>query len=99
MKKINSKLLAKITELKKENAEVKAENVKLKHVLEEHEARFTSLEQKDEEKATLIAKLDDDIKEVNSLQLVLVLSRTLTYVFNLFAQKLRRWKKKRRMLS
>ena len=55
--------LAKITELKK-NAEVKAENVKLKHALEEHEARFMSLEQRDEEKATLIAKLDDDIKEI-----------------------------------
>src|SRR5215212_411340 len=64
LREINSKLLAEITELKKENAEVKAENVKLKHALEEHEARFTSLEQRDEEKATLIAKLDDDIKEI-----------------------------------
>ncbi len=44
LKEINSKLLAKITELKKENAEVKTENMKLKHALEEHEARFTSLE-------------------------------------------------------
>ena len=64
LREINSKLLVEITELKKENAEVKAENVKLKHALEEHEARFTSLEQRDEEKATLIAKLDDDIKEI-----------------------------------
>ena len=64
LREINSKLLAEITELKKENAEVKAENVKLKHALEKHEARFTSLEQRDEEKATLIAKLDDDIKEI-----------------------------------
>ena len=65
LREINSKLLAEITELKKENAEVnKAENVKLKHALEEHEARFTNLEQRDEEKATLIAKLDDDIKEI-----------------------------------
>ena len=44
LREINSKLLAEITELKKENAEVKAENVKLKHALEEHEARFMSLE-------------------------------------------------------
>src|SRR6266542_226817 len=64
LREINSKLLTEITELKKENAEVKAENVKLKHALEEHEARFMSLEQRDEEKATLIAKLDDDIKEI-----------------------------------
>ncbi|GBB87101.1 hypothetical protein RclHR1_13560006 [Rhizophagus clarus] len=64
LREINSKLLAEITELKKKNAEVKAENVKLKHALEKHEARFTSLEQRDEEKATLIAKLDDNIKEI-----------------------------------
>ena len=64
LREINSKLLAEITELKKENAEVKAENVKLKHALEEHEARFTNLEQRDEEKTTLIAKLDDDIKKI-----------------------------------
>src|SRR5947199_9371420 len=61
LREINSKLLAEITELKKENAEVKAENVKLKHALEEHEARFTNLEQKDKEKTTLIAKLDEEI--------------------------------------
>ncbi|PKY60072.1 hypothetical protein RhiirA4_517176 [Rhizophagus irregularis] len=36
LREINLKFLAKITELKKENAEVKAENVKLKHALEEH---------------------------------------------------------------
>jgi hypothetical protein len=47
LREINSKLLAEVTELRKENAEVKAENVKLKHALEEHEARFTNLEQKD----------------------------------------------------
>ncbi len=44
LRKINSKLLVEITELKKKNAKVKAENVKLKHALEEHEAKFTSLE-------------------------------------------------------
>ncbi|CAI2195999.1 14986_t:CDS:2, partial [Funneliformis geosporum] len=30
----------------------------------EHEARFTNLKQKDKEKATLIAKLDYDIKKI-----------------------------------
>jgi len=65
---INSKLLAEVTELRKENAEVKVENVKLKHALKEHEARFTNLEQKDKEKTTLIAKLDDDIREIKQEQ-------------------------------
>ena len=64
LKEINLKLLTKITEFKKENAEVKAENVKLKYALEKHEVRFTSLEQRDEEKTTLITKLDDNIKEI-----------------------------------
>ena len=75
LREINSKLLAEITELRKENAEVKAENievkaenVKLKHALEEHEARFTNLEQKYKEKTTLIAKLDDDIREIKQEQ-------------------------------
>ncbi|RHZ78411.1 hypothetical protein Glove_165g8 [Diversispora epigaea] len=47
-----------------ENNKVKAENVKLKQALEEYEARFTNLEQRDKEKTNLIAKLDDDIKEI-----------------------------------
>src|ERR1051325_4264317 len=64
LREINSKLLAEITEFKKENAKVKAKNVKLKYALEEYETRFMSLEQRDEEKTTLIAKLDDDIKEI-----------------------------------
>ena len=68
LREINSKLLAEITELKKENAEVKAENVKLKHALEEHEAKFTNLEQKDKEKTILIAKLDDDIRKIKQEQ-------------------------------
>ena len=68
LREINSKLLADITELRKENIEVKAENVKLKHALEEHEARFTNLEQRDKEKTTLIAKLDDDIREIKQEQ-------------------------------
>ena len=75
LREINSKLLAEVTDLRKENAEVKAENievkvenVKLKHALEEHEARFTNLEQRDKEKITLIAKLDDDIREIKQEQ-------------------------------
>src|SRR5207248_5823057 len=64
----NSNILAEITELRKENAEVKAENAKLKHALEEHEARFTSLEQRDKEKTILIAKLDNDIREIKQEQ-------------------------------
>ncbi|CAB4469995.1 unnamed protein product [Rhizophagus irregularis] len=47
-----------------ENAKVKAENIKLRCVLEEHEARFMRLEQRDKEKTNLIAKMDDDIKEI-----------------------------------
>src|SRR6266540_3595850 len=47
-----------------ENAEVKAENAKLRCALEEHEARFTKLEQRDKEKTNLITKINDDIKEI-----------------------------------
>src|SRR2546423_9985442 len=74
LREVNSKLLTEITELRKENAEVKAENVKLKHTLEEHEARFTDLEQRDKEKTNLIAKLDDDIKEIKQEQIAINLS-------------------------
>src|SRR6266498_1416092 len=75
LREINSKLLAKITELRKENAEVKAENIEVKaenvksrRALKEHEARFTNIEQIDKEKTTLIAKLDDDIREIKQEQ-------------------------------
>ncbi|CAB5296078.1 unnamed protein product [Rhizophagus irregularis] len=78
LREVNLKLLAEITELRKENAEVKAENIevksenaKLKHSLEEHEARFTNLEQKDKEKTNLIAKSDDDIKEIKQEQIAI----------------------------
>ncbi|CAI2197593.1 9214_t:CDS:2, partial [Funneliformis geosporum] len=47
-----------------ENAVVKAENAKLRCVLEEYEARFTRLEQRNKEKTNFIAKMDDDIKEI-----------------------------------
>src|SRR6185369_742464 len=71
LRKDNAKVKAKydeamgeISEVKAENIEVKAENIKLRQALEEHEARFTNLEQRDKEKTNLIAKLDDDIKEI-----------------------------------
>src|SRR2546423_8598526 len=69
LREVNSKLLTEITELRKENVEVKTENAKLKHALEEHEARFANLEQRDKEKTNLIAKLDDDIKEIKQEQI------------------------------
>ncbi|PKY59176.1 hypothetical protein RhiirA4_550285, partial [Rhizophagus irregularis] len=60
----NAEVKAKYIKVMDENAEVKAENAKFKCVLEEHEARFTRLEQRDKEKTNLIAKIDDDIKEI-----------------------------------
>ncbi|RIA87205.1 hypothetical protein C1645_740298 [Glomus cerebriforme] len=60
----NAEVKAKYIKVMDENAEVKAENAKLRCALEEHEARFTSLEQRDKEKTNLIAKMDDDIKEI-----------------------------------
>ena len=60
----NAEVKAKYIKVMDENAEVKAENVKLRCALEEHEARFTRLEQRDKEKTNLIAKMDDDIKEI-----------------------------------
>src|ERR1043165_3258792 len=60
----NAEVKAKYIKIIDENAEVKAENAKLRCALEEHEARFTRLEQRDKEKTNLIAKLDDDIKEI-----------------------------------
>src|SRR5256885_176975 len=53
-----------IIELEAENAEIKAENAKLRCALKEHEAKFTRLEERDKEKTNLIAKMDDDIKEI-----------------------------------
>ena len=53
-----------IVEVKAENIKVKAKNIKLRQALEEHEARFMNLEQRDKEKTNLIAKMDDDIKEI-----------------------------------
>nr|CAG8649592.1 15754_t:CDS:2 [Entrophospora candida] len=61
LKELNSKLLAQIDELRKENVNVKAENAKLKQALEEHESRFTNLERRDEEKSNTLAKLEYDV--------------------------------------
>ncbi|CAG8608864.1 10744_t:CDS:2 [Acaulospora colombiana] len=36
----------------------------MKQALEKYEVRFINLEQRDKEKINLIAKLDDDIKEI-----------------------------------
>ncbi|CAB4400891.1 unnamed protein product [Rhizophagus irregularis] len=47
-----------------ENAKIKAENAKFRYTLEEHEARFMRLKQRDKEKTNFIAKMDDDIKEI-----------------------------------
>ena len=60
----NAEVKAKYIKVMDENAEVKAENAKLRCALEEHEARFTRLEQRDKEKTNLISKLDDDIKKI-----------------------------------
>ncbi len=60
----NAEVKAKYIKVMDENAEVKAENAKLRCALEEHEAKFTRLEQRDKEKTNLIAKMDDDIKEI-----------------------------------
>src|SRR5581483_9667355 len=60
----NAKVKAKYIKVMDKNAEVKAENAKLKCALKEHEARFMRLKQKDKEKTNLIAKMDDDIKEI-----------------------------------
>ena len=64
----NAEVKAKYIKVMDENAEVKAENAKLRCALEEHEARFTNLEQRDKEKTNLIAKLDDDIREIKQEQ-------------------------------
>src|SRR2546423_15691187 len=61
------KVMDENAEVKAENAEIKAENAKLRCALEEHETKFTRLEQRDKEKTNLIAKMDDDIKEIKQL--------------------------------
>jgi len=60
----NTEVKTKYIKVMDENVEVKAENAKLRCALEEHEARFTRLEQRDKKKTNLIAKMDNDIKEI-----------------------------------
>src|SRR6266498_4396208 len=60
----NAEVKAKYIKVMDENAEVKAENAKLRCALEEYEARFTRLEQRDKEKTNLIVKMDDNIKKI-----------------------------------
>ncbi|RGB25268.1 hypothetical protein C1646_771985 [Rhizophagus diaphanus] len=61
-------LRQRITELEAKYIEAIDENEKLRRALEEHDARFTNLEQRDKEKTSLIAKLDDDIKEIKEIK-------------------------------
>ena len=63
-----TELEAKNFELEAKYIEVMDENAKLRRALEEHEARFANLEQRDKEKTNLIAKLDDDIREIKQEQ-------------------------------
>ncbi|CAG8468058.1 8641_t:CDS:2, partial [Cetraspora pellucida] len=58
---------AENSELRNENAKVKAINAKLKQALEEHETRFMNLEQRDKEKTNLIAKIEQSDKEKTDL--------------------------------
>ncbi|EXX73845.1 uncharacterized protein OCT59_022957 [Rhizophagus irregularis] len=64
LKAKNAEVKAKYIKVIYENAKIKAENAKLRCTLEEHEARFMRLEQRDKEKTNFIAKMDDDIKEI-----------------------------------
>ncbi|CAG8619131.1 3942_t:CDS:2 [Ambispora gerdemannii] len=67
LQELNSRLITTIAELRKENADVKAENTKLKQDKEEIEARFVKLEQSDKENVDLraeVAKLRHDIEEI-----------------------------------
>src|SRR5439155_947362 len=61
-------------EIKAENAEVKAENAKLRQAMEENEARFVKLEQSDKEKAELIAELNCDVGKIKQEQIAINVS-------------------------
>ncbi|CAG8615053.1 8326_t:CDS:2, partial [Diversispora eburnea] len=67
----NSKLVAEITELKREKAEFVAKEsgfiariTELEQTLKDYEARFVNLEQKDNEKTIYMVKIDGEIKEI-----------------------------------
>ncbi|CAJ0844490.1 4043_t:CDS:2 [Entrophospora sp. SA101] len=70
----NSKLVAEITELKREKAEFLAKEAE--QTLNDYEARFANLEQKDEEKTIHMAKIDDEIKEIKKSSINSTLTET-----------------------
>jgi len=67
-------LKQRVVELLAENAEVKAENAKLRKAMEENEARFVKLEQSDKEKAELIAELNCDVGKIKQEQVAINVS-------------------------
>ncbi|CAJ0838204.1 5760_t:CDS:2 [Entrophospora sp. SA101] len=71
LQELNSQLIATIAGLRRENAEVKAENTKLKQDKEEVEARIVGLEQTTKENAELkarVAKLEQTAEENTELK-------------------------------
>ena len=67
-------LKQRVVELLAENAEIKAENAKLRQAMEENEARFVKLEQSDKEKAKLIAELNSDVGKIKQEQIAINVS-------------------------
>src|ERR1044072_1963645 len=67
-------LKQRVVELLAENAEIKAENAKLRQAMEENEARFVKLEQSDKEKAELIAELNCDVGKIKQEQIAINVS-------------------------
>jgi len=75
LQELNSQLIATISELRKENAEVKPENTKLKQAMEENaelKTRFEELEKKNKtDTSNLIAEnaeLRDRVKKLEQKQ-------------------------------
>ncbi|RIB00338.1 hypothetical protein C2G38_2234677 [Gigaspora rosea] len=68
LRKENAKIKTENTELKAENIKVKAENEKLKQTLEEHESRFVKLEQNDKDTAVENAELKARVAKLEKKQ-------------------------------
>ena len=69
LKELNSKLLAEISELRKENAEINAENTKLKQAMEanaELRDRVTKLEQKQTQSDSIHVLKDSILHKASS---------------------------------